>query len=85
MEGHPCLDELHESRKIQALIKIGPDKDIQAPIKIGTGDMQETVWTDSGQSEQKKVTRKTRSPDLSGKMQPGHYNRNVTAALFPEC
>ena len=29
--------------------------------------MQETVWTDSGQSEQKKVTRKTRSPDLSNK------------------
>ena len=27
MERHPCLDELHESRKIQALIKIGPEKD----------------------------------------------------------
>ena len=27
MEVHPCLDELHESRKIQALIKIGPEKD----------------------------------------------------------
>ena len=54
VEGHPCLDELHESRKNQALIKIGPDKDIQAPIKIGTGDMQETAWADSGQSEQKR-------------------------------
>ena len=27
VERHPCLDELHESRKIQALIKIGPEKD----------------------------------------------------------
>ena len=27
MERHPGLDELHESRKIQALIKIGPEKD----------------------------------------------------------
>ena len=27
MERHPYLDELHESRKIQALIKIGPEKD----------------------------------------------------------
>ena len=42
VEGHPCLDELHESRKIPA------------PIKIGTGGMQEIAWTDSGQSEQKR-------------------------------
>ena len=84
MEGHPCLDELHESRKIQALIKIGPDKDIQAPIKIGTGDCRKQHGRIAANQNKKgdpenQVTRSIR------KNAAVHCNRNVTAALFPEC
>ena len=78
MERHPCLDELHESRKIQALIKIGPEKDRDGRYAGNSLEGLRAIRT-------KKVTRKTRSPDISGKMQPGHYNRNVAAALILEC